>query len=134
MGDEDGMDQEEAMTSFCAEEQDMDDIGAAGLLSEIENALGMGFGTLGTTMHFFFIYLNTKAVLFKLTRLACSTTQTACLSEAQMSIMVLFCFSRAENKVVCLSSPICGLLARLSVRSVLIRSANTIARVETEAV
>lgn len=53
VGDEDGMDQEEAMTSFCAEEQDMDDIGAAGLLSEIENALGMGFGTLGTTVHFY---------------------------------------------------------------------------------
>ncbi|KAK4010796.1 hypothetical protein OUZ56_019929 [Daphnia magna] len=98
------MDQEEAMTSFCAEEQDMDDIGAAGLLSEIENALGMGFGTLGCVVQ----------------------TDPPCMFNNSNGI--------AENKVVCLSSPICGLLARLSVRSVLIRSANTIARVKTEAV
>lgn len=38
------------MTSFC--EEDMDDIGAAGLLGEIENALGMGFGTLGIEWKF----------------------------------------------------------------------------------
>ncbi len=38
------------MTSFCdeEEEEEEDDKGAAGLLGEIENALGMGIGTLGT--------------------------------------------------------------------------------------
>lgn len=48
---------EEKVTSFCDEEDDDDDkdsaaAGDGGLLSEIENALGMGFGTLGTSTTF----------------------------------------------------------------------------------
>lgn len=47
---------EEKVTSFCDEEDDDDKDSAAagdgGLLSEIENALGMGFGTLGTSSTF----------------------------------------------------------------------------------
>ena len=45
------------MTSFCDEEDD--DMGAAGLLAEIENALGMGIGALGT-MDEIFHSLNYK--------------------------------------------------------------------------
>lgn len=47
------------MTSFCDEEED-DDKGAAGLLGEIENALGMGIGTLGTNRWIKFNSLNSK--------------------------------------------------------------------------
>ena len=48
---------DEKVTSFCDEEDDDDKDSAAGggLLSEIENALGMGFGTLGTST---FLYSN----------------------------------------------------------------------------
>ncbi len=47
------------MTSFCDEEED-DDKGAAGLLGEIENALGMGIGALGTNRWIKFNSLNSK--------------------------------------------------------------------------
>nr|CAH0106465.1 unnamed protein product [Daphnia galeata] len=52
---------EEKVTSFCDEEDDDDDkdsaaAGDGGLLSEIENALGMGFGTLGTNETLFYFH------------------------------------------------------------------------------
>lgn len=48
------------MTSFCDEEEE-DDKGAAGLLGEIENALGMGIGALGTNRWIKFNSLNLKS-------------------------------------------------------------------------